>query len=100
MVREKWLSLLGLANRAGKIVTGEEFVIKEIQKGRAKLVVLTEDVSDQTLKKMKNKCSFYGVPLKQKGNRYALGAAIGKHARVCVAVTDEGFAKKLITLLD
>ncbi|WAA13565.1 YlxQ family RNA-binding protein [Fervidibacillus halotolerans] len=100
MVQEKWLSLLGLANRAGKIVTGEELVLKEIQKKRAKLVILTEDVSNLTSKRIKDKCSYYGIPVKQKGNRQMIGAAIGKHARVVVAVTDEGFSKKLLTLLD
>ena len=32
MKQEKWMSLLGLANRARKIISGEELVIKEIQK--------------------------------------------------------------------
>jgi ribosomal protein L7Ae-like RNA K-turn-binding protein len=33
-------------------------------------------------------------------DRYQLGQAIGKEARVVVALLDEGFAKKLLTLLD
>ena len=33
-------------------------------------------------------------------NREVLGHAIGKEARVVVAILDEGFAKKLMTLLD
>jgi ribosomal protein L7Ae-like RNA K-turn-binding protein len=32
-------------------------------------------------------------------DRYTLGQAIGKDARVVVAVMDEGFAKKLATML-
>ena len=32
MNQEKWISFLGLANRARKLVTGEELVIKEIQR--------------------------------------------------------------------
>ena len=33
-------------------------------------------------------------------NREMLGHAIGKDARVVVAILDGGFAKKLLTLLD
>ena len=33
-------------------------------------------------------------------NREMLGHAIGKEARVVVAILDGGFAKKLLTLLD
>lgn len=100
MVREKWLSLIGLANRAGKIVTGEEPVIREIQKKRAKLVLLAGDASDNTAKRLRDKCAYYEIPLKQIGDRYMLGQSIGKQARVVVAVTDKGFSDKLLTLLD
>lgn len=49
---------------------------------------------------MTDKCAFYGVPLCKVPDRYTLGGAIGKDARVVVAVTDEGFARQLLTMLD
>ncbi|GMB08418.1 ribosomal protein L7Ae-like RNA K-turn-binding protein [Thermolongibacillus altinsuensis] len=99
MNNKKWASLLGLANRARKVISGEELVVKEIQRGRAKLVILSEDASDNTKKKITDKCTFYRVPLCKVADRYELGWAIGKGARVVVAVIDEGFAKKLQTML-
>lgn len=96
----RWMSILGLANRARKIISGEELSIKEIQRGKAKLVLLSADASANTTKKITDKCKSYQVPLKLVDNRYTLGTAIGKDARVVVAVLDEGFAKKLLTLLD
>lgn len=39
----KFLQLLGLAMRAGKVVSGEELVIREIRSGKAQLVILAED---------------------------------------------------------
>lgn len=51
MKQEKWVSLLGLANRAGKIISGEELAVKEIRTGRAKLVLLSKDASENTIKK-------------------------------------------------
>ncbi|RAK23411.1 ribosomal protein L7Ae-like RNA K-turn-binding protein [Anoxybacillus vitaminiphilus] len=100
MNNKQWASFLGLANRARKIVSGEELVVKEIRSGRAKLVLLAEDASVNTAKKIQDKCSSYHVPLRKVTDRYELGHAIGKEARVVVAVTDEGFAKKLMTMLD
>lgn len=99
-MKKKWMSLLGLANRARKIVSGEELVIKEIRTGRAQLVILAEDASPNTSKKIRDKCHYYKVPVVFAQTRELLGQAIGKDARVAVAVTEAGFAKKLETLFD
>ena len=100
MIQQQWMSLLGLANRARKLISGEELVVKEIRSGKAKLVLLAEDASKNTEKKISDKCAYYQIPLKRVENRSLLGQAIGKEARVVVAVLDEGFAQKLRTLLD
>ncbi|WP_243386903.1 YlxQ family RNA-binding protein [Bacillus kexueae] len=95
-----WAQFLGLANRARKIISGEELVIKEVRNGRAKLVLLSKDASNNTSKKITDKCSYYGVPLVYVESREQLGQAIGKEQRVVVAVLDSGFASKLKTMLD
>jgi len=100
MARSEWVSLLGLANRARKVISGEELVLKEIRSGRAKLVLLADDASTNTAKKITDKSRYYNIKLKPVKDRYTLGSAIGKEARVVVAVTDIGFANKLMSLLD
>ncbi|MDR7076284.1 ribosomal protein L7Ae-like RNA K-turn-binding protein [Neobacillus niacini] len=100
MNTNQWMSLLGLANRARKIISGEELSVKEIRNGKAKLVLLSADASANTTKKITDKCKSYQVPYKLVEDRHLLGQAIGKEARVVVAVLDDGFAKKLMTLLD
>ncbi len=87
---------LGLAMRAGKLVTGEDMVIESVRHGDAKLVIVSEDASANTLKKLSDKCSHYQVPIHQYGSRDQLGASIGKEARVVIAVTDAGFARLLL----
>jgi len=89
----KALSYLGLAMRAGKLAIGEEGVLKAVRSGQARLVVMAEDASDNTRKKFQDKCQHYGVTLAECFGRYELGAAIGKEARVLVAVVDAGFAR-------
>jgi ribosomal protein L7Ae-like RNA K-turn-binding protein len=100
MKQNQWMSLLGLANRARKIISGEELTVKQIQSGKARLILLSADASENTTKKITDKCNSYQVPYKLVENRHLLGQAIGKEARVVVAVLDEGFAKKMVTLLD
>jgi ribosomal protein L7Ae-like RNA K-turn-binding protein len=100
MKQNRWMSLLGLANRARKVISGEELVIKEVRNGKAKIVILSQDASDNTRKKISDKCRYYNVPLVSVDDRYSLGQAIGKEARVVVALADNGFAKKLSELLD
>ncbi len=49
--RQKILNLLGLAQRAGRLVSGEDLVVEAIQKGQAKLVFLAEDAAGNLSKK-------------------------------------------------
>ncbi|CAM3075517.1 YlxQ family RNA-binding protein [Sporolactobacillus spathodeae] len=95
-----WQPLLGLAKRAGKVVSGEDTVLRSIREQKAKLVLLAEDASDRTKKTITNKCTFYRVPLIQVPDRFALGKAIGQPARVIVAIVDSHFAGGLIGRLE
>ncbi|MDQ0337303.1 ribosomal protein L7Ae-like RNA K-turn-binding protein [Caldalkalibacillus uzonensis] len=91
----KFWQLLGLAMRAGKVVSGEEQVLKAMQRQLACLVLVATDASHNTHKKIRDKAAFYNIPYLIVGDRYQLGHAIGKHERVLVAVTDQGFANGL-----
>ena len=92
MNNDKVLSLLGLAKKAGKLKGGEYCVETEVKKGRAKLVIVAEDASDNTKKSYTDMCSFKKVPLIFYGNKDSLGKCIGCEERAAVVLTDEGFA--------
>lgn len=98
--KQKILQILGLATRARMTITGEELTINEVRRGNAKLVLLAEDASDNTSKKLQDKCSHYKVDLQIFGTRSEIGHAVGKEERVVMAITDAGFAKKLKSLFD
>jgi ribosomal protein L7Ae-like RNA K-turn-binding protein len=89
----KWFTTLGLAMRAGKVSSGEESVLEEIRSGRAKLVILANDASSNTVKKVTDKCRTYEVPVLRLGEKEELGRAIGKEQRAVLALLDEGFAR-------
>lgn len=89
------MGLISLAAKAGKIVSGEFCTEREIKSGKARLVIVAEDASDNTKKKFKNMCSFYHVPLYFYQNKAELGHAMGKEFRASLAVLDEGFSENI-----
>ena len=97
---EQILQLLGMATRARMIITGEELVVREVRNGKAHLVIVSNDASTNTLKKITDKCTFFNVERHVFANREELGHAIGKESRVVLAITDAGFAGKLSELLN
>ena len=99
MNRDKILSLLGLATRSGSTVSGEFMVEKSVKAHRVKLVFVAEDTSDGSKKNYSDMCNFYHVPIFFYGTKETLGHCIGKAMRAAVAVTDEGFANRMIELL-
>ncbi|OXM17479.1 L7Ae/L30e/S12e/Gadd45 family ribosomal protein [Paenibacillus herberti] len=91
----KALSNLGMAMRAGKVVTGDETVLKTVRQGKASLVLVAADASANTKKKYRDKCASYGVFMAEAFSRDSLGQALGKEERVVVAITDRGFANMI-----
>lgn len=89
---KKALSLISLATKAGKVVSGEFATEKEVKTGYAELVIVAQDASDNTKKKFQNMCEFYEVPIIFYGDKELLGHTIGKEFRAMLAITDAGFA--------
>ncbi|MBQ7944898.1 MAG: ribosomal L7Ae/L30e/S12e/Gadd45 family protein [Lachnospiraceae bacterium] len=96
----KIYSLLGLATKAGKVVSGEFATEKSVKSGTAWLVLVSEEASDNTKKLFNDKCKFYEVPIYCFGTKDMLGHAIGKAMRSSLAITDEGFAKAIVKLME
>ncbi len=100
MKPDKVLSFLGLATKAGKVVSGEFATEKAVKEGSAFLVIVAEDASENTRKKFRNMCEFYEVPIYFYGDKDTLGHAMGKEFRASLAVTDAGFADGMKKKLD
>ena len=96
---DKFLKMLGLATRAGRLCFGEGAVSDSIRQGKASLVIVSADASENTKKKFGDSCSFYGTAIVEVADRYALGTACGRAFAVVISVCDEGFAKKLQEIL-
>ena len=90
--------MIGLAQRAGKVISGEELVVKAIQTGKAQLIFLANDAVPNVTKKITDKSKYYKVEVSTVFNALELSAALGKPRKV-VAVADAGFSKKMRTLM-
>lgn len=100
MKLNKVFSLISLATKAGKTVSGEFMTERSVKDGSACLVIVSEEASDNTKKKFKNMCEFYNVPIYFYGDKDTLGHAMGKEFRASLALTDEGFANGIRKHLD
>ena len=78
LARDKVLSLISLATKAGRCASGEFMTEGQTKSGRASLVVVAEDASDNTKKKFRDMCKFYKVPMIVYGDKDTLGACDGK----------------------
>ena len=96
----KVLGSLGLAMKAGDVVSGEFMTEKSIREGIARLVIVAKDASGNTKKKFADSCKFYQVAYAEFGDKDTLGKAIGKEFRASLAVLNKGFAKSIGKNLD
>ena len=100
MTGNKVLSLIGLATKAGKTASGEFLTEREVKSGKAALVIVAGDASENTKKKFRNMCDYYKVPIYFYEDKDTLGHAMGNQFRASLAVLDEGFAKGIRKHLD
>ena len=98
--KNKVLSQISLAMKAGKLVSGEFMVEKAIKENEAFLVIVAEDASDNTKKHFNDMCTYRNIPNICFGSKEDLGKSIGKELRAIVALTDKGFTQSVLSKLN
>ncbi len=99
-MKDRILSLLSIAARGGNVKSGEYQTEESVKKGRSRLVIVAGDASGNTRKKFGNMTEYYGVPFRLYSTAEELGHATGREARSSLSITEDGFARKLMALLD
>ena len=94
-MKERILSLLGMARRAGKISSGEAQVEAMLKKGKGYLLILAEDAPGAQ-KKYGTWAEDLDLPVLIMGSKQELGLSIGLSPRSVLLVMDEGFAKAIL----
>lgn len=84
---------LGLAFRAGKVVSGTDTVIEKLRKKQLYLILLASDASDNTKKKINDKAKTYETKVIETYDSQTISISIGKSNIKVIGITDEGFSK-------
>lgn len=98
--KTKILSLIGMAKKAGKLLTGTEKTVESVRSGKksgVKLLLCSADASSNTLKRIGNTSSFYNIPFHKLWiDKNELARITGSDSLVSVVgITDEGFCKAI-----
>lgn len=94
------LSLLGLANKAGKLEIGEEPTGAAARAGQAKLVLIAADAADNTVRRARHfaqsgGAAAIGIPF----TKEELGGVVGRNSCAMLALTDAGLAAAFLKKL-
>jgi len=98
-VCRKVASLLGLARRARKVVSGAEAVESTLRRHAARVVLTAADASASSIAKIRALAAEGGAACHSSLGKVELGAAVGSTPRACVAVTDPHFAEAVMSVL-
>lgn len=91
--------MIGFAKKAGKTASGEGISLENIKSGKAKLVILASDASENTAKRIRDKSKNRNISVIEILDRKELGKAIGTEERVVVSILDKGFADSIKTIV-
>lgn len=99
MNSKKIFGLIGICQKARKLVAGEFAVKQAVLESKAQLVIVTRDASDNTKKLFLDKSSYRGIICLVWGTREELGQVLGKEERVVVGILDIQLAAKLEAMI-
>lgn len=92
--------MIGLGQRAGKLVSGDFAVKDALARGRVKLLVIAENAAERTRKELTGIAGSKNIPMISYGSKEELGSLIGKSPRSAVAFTDEQMARGILRTLE
>ncbi|RPI49146.1 MAG: 50S ribosomal protein L7 [Chloroflexi bacterium] len=92
---EPWLSLLGMARRAGRLVSGTETVSAAVRRGQVTLIMAAADLSPKTKERLTRLAQAHQVRLLFGASRAELGAATGYAGRGVYGLTQKDLANAI-----
>ncbi|HHY10093.1 MAG TPA: 50S ribosomal protein L7ae [Firmicutes bacterium] len=94
---KKIYSYFGLAQRAGRVASGEGGTQAALGRNKVSLLVIAADASANTLSKFRSLAQKNNVKYCVFGRKDELGQAIGKSPRSVLGILDQNFANVIQT---
>jgi ribosomal protein L7Ae-like RNA K-turn-binding protein len=95
MAEKEAAGVLGLAQKAGRIASGDAAVRTALEKREAVLLLVATDTAANKEKELIHLAERANIPVIRAFTRAELGACLGKAPRAAAAVTDDGLAALL-----
>ena len=99
-MRSKVESYLGFAARARSLSTGYNTCIFMMEKRKLKLLILTEDLSENSKEKMVRAAKQYEVPCRIYGKIYDLSHITGTEGKGIFGLADKNLADAIVSEID
>ena len=88
--------LIGLARKAGKLTIGSDASREALVRDRVHLMILAEDVSPGSGRKIEGMAKDRGIPVIRFSSKSVLGNLLGREKVAVLGILEESFAKGLI----
>ncbi len=95
-MKRKVLSYLGFAKKSGNLMAGVNTCTFAMNKGKVRLMILSEDISENSEKKIMKEIRKHGIDFVKYGSGEELSRAVGTSGRSVFAVCDENFSKVIL----
>jgi ribosomal protein L7Ae-like RNA K-turn-binding protein len=99
-MRKKVDSYLGFAAKSRNLVSGYQSCLHAIKQKKLKLLILSEDISENTLKKLSRLSEEDKIPLRIYGKSEELSKVTGSQERGIFGITDVNFADVILKEID
>lgn len=92
----KVYNLIGIAQRAGLTSSGATAVRASLIKRQACVVLMSRDIADNSRDALIKSCTRNKIPWLIIGDKFELGASLGKAHRVALTINDTGMASAIM----
>lgn len=92
--------MIGMCKKAGKLKSGGDTCLKEIRAGKATMIIVAEDASQNTKKRFMDACKNKKIEIIEFGTGEMLGKMAGKDYRTIIGIMDENFKKAILSKMN
>jgi len=99
-MQESIIKILRFAHRARKLTFGMSATLQQLHKKKVGLLILTEDLSDNSRKKISLMAESQRLPILSLFTKNECGEIFGREEIGIIGVTDETFVRSLLKMSD
>ena len=100
MLKNKFFTMLGFAQKSGNTIMGDDLVEAALNKKAISLIIISSDASDSTKEKYIKLCENLNIKIIIDFSREDLSSAIGKFNRTLIGIKNKKFSRELDSIYE